>query len=145
MLQSRFPKLLLPSLPAWFTLTLSTLTSLEPLYEKYYLSTGVDAAEPPSPTDSNFASAQGARIAQRADLDDMACAAFDFMIPTGRMKELKVVLVQPSQSQTHGQGGVGEGTEVMRRVIGVVGTYMRVTRTNVSVIYVEIGWLRRVA
>lgn len=138
MLQSRFPKLLLPSLPSWFTLTLGTLSSLSPLYSTYYLSSAPDAPEPPSPTsDAGF-------MPPKNNLDDLACAAFDFMIPTSRMKEVKGLLVRPADGMgTAAGGGAGggkgrkgedglEGTDVLRELMRVVLEYTKITRANVG-------------
>jgi hypothetical protein len=120
MLQSRFPKLLIPALPQWFTLTLSTMSSLTPIYATYYLASSPDAPEPPSPTsDAGF-------MPPKSDLDDMACAAFDFMIPTSRTKEVRGLLVSGAKKGEEG------GTDVMREVVRVVLEYTKVTRSNVG-------------
>lgn len=117
-LQSRFSKSLAPCLPEYLSLTLSTLASLQPVFETYYLASSPDAPEPPSPTsDAGF-------MPPKNNVDDLACAAFDFLTPVVRAAAVKDVLVT-------GPKGREDGTDVLRAVISMVAFYIQVTRENV--------------
>lgn len=110
--QSSFPKLLTPHLHSYISTTLNNLTSLIPVFEKYYLSISPDAPEPPSPTsDAGF-------VIPKNDLDDLACAAFDFVTPLVRLPKVK-------EEMERGQG-LAEG------LVRCVLAYTQVTRSNVS-------------
>ena len=85
----------------------------------YYLSSSEDAPEPPSPTpDVGF-------IAPRMDLDDLACAVFDFLTPIVRTTKAAPNLVS-------GETGKETGTQMMEKIFGLVLCYIQVTRANVS-------------
>jgi hypothetical protein len=115
-LQSAFPKILLPEIPSFLHLSLSTLSALFPLFTLYYLSTADEAHEPPSPTsDVGF-------VAPKMDMDDLACAAFDFLTPIARTHKAAPELVVE-----------GTATGVLYGLVETVLGYTQVTRENVSV------------
>ncbi|KAI9638767.1 armadillo-type protein [Dioszegia hungarica] len=101
--QSSFPRLLTPHLPLYLSTTLSNLTSLLPTFQTYYLSSAPDAPEPPSPTsDAGF-------VVPKNDLDDMACAAFDFVTPLVRLPKMKGEMISGENGER--AGGLAEGLE----------------------------------
>ncbi|ORY34633.1 armadillo-type protein [Naematelia encephala] len=86
--QNSFPKLLTSSLPTYLRLSIQNLAALLPSFQTYYLSTDPSAPEPPSSTaDVGF-------VAPKMDLDDLACAVFDFLTPVVRSAKLADILVQ---------------------------------------------------
>ncbi|GFZ49805.1 hypothetical protein JCM24511_07208 [Saitozyma sp. JCM 24511] len=112
-LQSAFPKILLPEIPSFLHLSLSTLSALFPLFTLYYLSTADEALEPPSPTsDVGF-------VAPKMDIDDLACAAFDFLTPIARTHKAAPELVVE-----------GTATGVLQGLVETVLGYTQVTREN---------------
>lgn len=114
-LQSAFPKILLPEIPSFLHLSLSTLSTLFPLFTLYYLSTADEAHEPPSSTsDVGF-------VAPKMDIDDLACAAFDFLTPIARTHKAAPELVVE-----------GTATGVLQGLVETVLGYTQVTRENVS-------------
>lgn len=59
------------------------------------------------------------------DLDDLACAAFDFLTPVVRLPKAKSEMVKVEE-------GEERAGEVARGLIGCVLAYTQVTRANVS-------------
>lgn len=94
------------------------------MFETFYLSSSPDAPEPPSPTtDAGF-------VVSKNGLDDLACAAFDFVTPLVRLPKAKGDMVRE-------RGGVEAAGMVPDALIHCVLVYMRVTRTNVSKIRID--------
>ncbi|KAK4689861.1 importin-9, partial [Tremellales sp. Uapishka_1] len=111
--QSTFKPYITSALPSFFHLALQNLTSLLPLFTAHYVSSDPDAPEPPSPTsDAGF---NGPKM----DLDDLACAVFDFLTPAVRTPKIAPILVKNEV-----------GTDVMENIIGIVLAYTQVTREN---------------
>ena len=60
------------------------------------------------------------------ELDDLACAIFDFLIPAVRTTRAAASLVTSEK-------GEEAGTELMEGILGVVLGYVQVTKANASV------------
>jgi len=108
---SSFPRMVAPQLPNYIQLTLSTLSSLLPVFISHYVSTAAEAEIPPSPTpDVGF-------VAQQSTIDGLVCAIFDFLTPAVRRENVQSMFEE---------GGV------LRELVSLVLDYTQVTRTNVS-------------
>jgi hypothetical protein len=94
--------------------TLLNLTSLLPTFQTFYLSSSPDAPEPPSPaSDAGF-------VVPKNDLDDLACAAFDFVTPLVRLPKAKGEMID-------GERAARQAEELVACIL----VYTQVTRTNV--------------
>lgn len=112
--QGAFPKYLAPHVGTFLRTAILNLTSLLPTFFKYYISNDPDAPDPPTP-------APDAAYSAKMDMDDLACAIFEFMEPVVRVPAAKELLITS-------EGGQERGTAIMETIVGLVLTYTQVTR-----------------
>lgn len=103
----------------YLDLSISNLTSLLPLFNKYYLSSSSDFAEPPSPTSDVWT------VGPKMDIENLASTVFDFLTPVVRTTKAAPMLAVRD-------AGNAMGTSVMENVLGLVLEYIQVTRANVD-------------
>ncbi|WVQ84827.1 hypothetical protein IAT38_006984 [Cryptococcus sp. DSM 104549] len=116
-LLNTFPRAISSYLVDYVRLSVSTLQSLLPAFTAFYITTGDDAPEPPSPT------SDAGMMDPKIGIPDLGSAIFDFLTSAVRHKVAAPALVS-------GEGDAARGTELLEAMVGVVLQFTQVTREN---------------